>query len=176
MPIQEVISELNRIQAAGIIATYAIGGAIAAQEYIETSSTLDVDVFVVFAGDAAQSLAPLGPIWANLITHGAKVEADYLVIGGWPVQFLPPGTPLYDDGIRSARTKDFGGGVEGRIMGPEHLAAIAIATGRNKDYVRVEEFIRRGKVDKAGLMKLIEHFGLEGDWKKFETKFLRPNE
>lgn len=174
MAIQDVISELNRIESAGLIAAYAIGGAIAAQAYIETSSTSDVDVFVVFAGEGAQSLAPLGPIWADLIAHGAKAEGEYLVIGDWPVQFLPPGTPLYDDAIKNAQPKDFGG-VEGRIMSAEYLAAIALATRRAKDYVRVDEFIRRGKVSRDVLMKLIAQFGLEAEWKSFETRFLAPD-
>ncbi|MHB1094741.1 MAG: hypothetical protein ACYC3F_01040 [Gemmatimonadaceae bacterium] len=174
MPIQDVISELNRIRSAGLIADYAVGGAIAAQAYIETSSTSDIDVFVAVSGPAAQSLAPLGPIWADLTARGAKVDGLYLVIGDWPVQFLVPGTPLYDDAVTNARTKDFGGQI-GRIMGPEHLAAIALATGRNKDYVRIEEFIRRGKVDSAVLAQLIERFGLQAEWKTFEARFLTPD-
>jgi hypothetical protein len=174
MAIQVVISELNRIQAAGLIAAYAIGGAVAAQAYIETSSTSDVDVFIVFAGEGAHSLAPLGAIWADLIANGAMAEGEHLVIGDWPVQFLPPGTPLYDEAIKHAQLKDFGG-VQGRIMGPEYLAAIALATGRSKDFVRVEEFIRRNKVDMDLLAKMIREFGLETEWKTFSTRFLAPN-
>lgn len=174
MAIQDVISELNRIQAAGLVEAYAIGGAIAAQVYIETSTTEDVDVFVVFTGESANSLAPLGPIWADLIAHGAAPEGEHLVVGGWPVQLLPPGTPLYDEAILDAQMNDFGG-VQGRTMRPEYLAAIAIATGRNKDYVRVDEFIRRRKIDMAEFMKLIEKHGLQGKWKTFERRFLTPD-
>lgn len=96
------------------------------------------------------------------------------MIGGWPVQLLPPGTPLYDDAILNARTKMFGG-QEGRIMGPDHLAAIALATGRGKDYVRVEEFIKRNKIDMDVFLQLVERFGLQEQWKTFEMRFLTPN-
>lgn len=171
MPILHVISELNRIRDAGLIADYAIGGAIAAQAYIEASSTEDVDVFVVFGENGAHPLAPLGPIWADLTAHGAKEDGGYLVIGGWLVQLLPPGTPLYDDAIKAARTQMIGDQVV-RIMGPEHLAAIAISVGRGKDYQRVEEFVKRGKVDMATLNGLIERFGLREKWNAFNTKFL----
>jgi hypothetical protein len=174
MAIQHVIAELNRIQAAGLISDYAIGGAIAAQAYIETSATVDVDVFVVFGDDTANSLAPLVNIWADLVAHGAKEEGEYLVIGDWPVLFLPPGTSLYDDAIRNARTRDFGG-QPGRIMGPEYLAAIALATGRAKDYARVEEFIKRGRIDTAALMQLVERYGLHAQWKTFESRYLSSN-
>jgi hypothetical protein len=128
-------------------------------------------VFVVFASESANSLAPLGAIWADLIVHGAVPEGDHLVIGGWPVRFLPPGTPLYDEAILDAQMNDFGG-QGGRIMRPEYLAAIAIATGRTKDYVRVDEFIRREKINRAEFMRLIEKHGLQAKWKTFELRFL----
>lgn len=172
--IQDVISELNRIKTAGLISDYAIGGAVAAQAYIETSSTEDIDVFVVLGGTGAHPLNPLAPIWADLVAHGAKVDGMYLVIGGWPVQLLPDGTPIYDDAINAAVDKDFGG-VVGRIMRPEFLAGLALFAGRNKDYLRVEEFIRREKVDVKALMLLVERYGLQSSWKTFETKFLGSN-
>ncbi len=174
MAIQDVIAELNHVQSAGLISSYAVGGAVAASAYIEVGSTVDVDVFVVFGSNAAHPLAPLGPVWAYLTDRGAKEEGGHLVIGGWPVQLLPPGTPLYDDAILNARTKMFGG-QEGRIMGPDHLAAIALATGRGKDYVRVEEFIKRNKIDMDVFLQLVERFGLQEQWKTFEMRFLTPN-
>ena len=63
MGIGEVVSELNRLRADGIIATYAIGGAVAAQAYIAPMSTEDVDVFVVVASEQATSLNPLKLIY-----------------------------------------------------------------------------------------------------------------
>lgn len=174
MPIQHVVSELNRIQSMGLISRYAIGGAVAAQAYVEVSSTEDVDVFVIFAGPEANSLAPLAPIWADLIAHGAGADGMYLVIGDWPVQLLPPGTPLYEEAILAAQQKDFGG-VVGWIMEPEHLAAIALATGRGKDYQRVEEFVTRGAVDMDRLKALITRHDLQARWTSFKSKFLTPD-
>lgn len=167
----EIVSELNRIKAAGLIADYAIGGAVAAQAYIETSSTEDVDVFVMFPA-SSHPLSPLGPVWADLIAHGARqLEGGYLEIGGWPVQLLPPGQPLYDDAIAHAQSRPFGR-ESGRIMGPAHLAAIAIATGRGKDYVRVEEFLRQDRVSRAELEDLVARYGLFEHWKTFRSRFL----
>lgn len=173
MAIQDVVSELNRIKAAGLIADYAVGGAIAAQAYIETSSTEDVDVFVVVSEPAASSLDSLNTVWPDLIAHGAKqLPGGYLEIGGWPVQLLHFGQPLYDDAIANAQTNDFGGNQVGRIMRPVHLAAIALATGRVKDYGRVDEFIRQNKVSRADLEALVERFGLRERWNTFRSKFL----
>ena len=171
MGMEEVISELNWLVTNGIIADYAIGGAVAAFLYIEPAFTQDLDVFVVFSGEPASSLDPLGPLWAALIKRGAKVDREYLVIGGWRVQFLPPGTELYDEAIANARSIRFGD-VSGKVMTPDYLAATALATGRGKDFVRVEEFIARNLVDKVSLLALVERFGLTERWKAFEKRFL----
>jgi hypothetical protein len=175
MAITDVISELNRIQQLGLIADYAIGGAVAAQAYIESSATVDIDVFIVIQDSGGPLISNLGPIWTDLVSHGAKEEGEYLVIGGWPVQLLPHNiSPLYQQAVEHARTVKIDT-LDARIMGPEYLAAIALATGRAKDFVRVEEFVRRGKVDMSLLKGLIERFGLRAQWKSFELRFLTPN-
>lgn len=170
MAIKEVIHELNRIQSEGLVVDYAVGGAVAALAYIEASSTEDVDVFVILR-PGASDLAPLGEIWANLQAHGAVPEGERLVIGEWPVQFLPPGSPLDEDAIRNAQPWDFGG-VSGRIMRPEYVAAIALALGRAKDKVRVEEFVRRGRLDMAEFTKVLTKHGLLQQWNIFTHKYL----
>lgn len=174
MTLQRVIAELNRLEGTGLIATYAIGGAVAAQAYLEPTSTVDVDVFVVFGGSGSQSLAPLGDIWKDLIAHGATAEGQYIVIDDWPVQFLPGGTPLLDEAIQNARPQALDGQMT-RIMGPEHLAGIALATGRDKDYARVAEFIKSGALDPNALRAMVERFGLTKGWETFKTRFPSAN-
>jgi hypothetical protein len=173
--IQDVIAELNRIRAAGLISNYAIGGAVAADVYIAPSSTEDIDVFVIFAQTDASPLAPLGPIWADLQKHGAIPEGGHLVIGGWPVQVLPAGSPLYDEAIQTATDKDFGGGVIGRVMKAEYLVAIAVSVGRQKDYMRVVEFVQRRVVDLNVLQQLLTKHNLQSQWAVFKGKFLATN-
>lgn len=171
MAIEDVVSELNRLQAVGLIAEYAIGGAVAAQAYIAPMSTEDVDVFIVIPGDEATSLTPLRLIYPDLISHGAKLNGPYVEIGGWPVQFLATQEPLYADAISSARTMAFGG-QSGRVMGPEHLAAIALNTGRAKDSLRLLEFLKTGALDATVFGGLIERFGLAEEWEQFQLKFM----
>jgi hypothetical protein len=174
MAIQDVISELNRIQAAGIISSYAVGGGIGMQEYIEVSFTDDIDVFVVVAGAASGPLVSIGPIWADLVAHGAQEDHLYLVIGGWKMQVLTASTPLQNEAVLHARPKDFGGHI-GRIMGPEHLAAIALNTGRVKDYIRIVELIGRGRLDMDVFVQLIDRYGLQSRWDTFQKRYLAPN-
>lgn len=176
MAIQDVISELNRVQSEGLVSDYAVGGAVAAQAYTEPADTEDVDVFVLIPGGDGKSLNPITTVTGNLVAHGAEWNGPYLIIGGWPVQILMgPGTPLYNDAIVDARPHDFGGEVTGRIMGPEYLALIALDTGRQKDYLRVAEFVKRGKVDRAKLLQMIEKYGLAERWKAYHTWFAKNN-
>jgi hypothetical protein len=174
MGIEAVIAELALLIADGVISGYAIGGAVAAFQYIEPGFTEDLDVFVVCRGAEASTLAPLGPLWAALVSRGYAVDNMYLVIGGWRVQFLLPASNLYDEAIAHARDIPFGH-VVGKVMSPEYLAAIALDAGRNKDFVRVEEFLSRKVVDRAALLALVERYGLAERWKTFETRFLGTN-
>ena len=171
MGIEAVVAELDRVITDGLISGYAIGGAVAAFQYIEPGFTEDLDVFVVCQDAKASTLAPLGPLWAALASRGYAVDDMYFVIGGWRVQFLLPASPLYDEAIAHAREIVIAS-VVGRVMSPEYLAAIALDTGRNKDFVRVEEFLARKVVDRAALFALVERHGLKERWKTFETRFL----
>jgi len=170
MALREVVSELGWLREQGYISNYAIGGAFAAFQYIEPKFTEDIDVFITLSGPGANSLAPLGPLWAVLLERGAKVQDLYLVIGGWPVQFLAPGSPLYEEAIATAREIDVGNETA-RFMAPEYLAALALDSGQGKHLVRVEEFLARKIVSKADLVALVKRFGLTEQWKTFETKF-----
>jgi len=168
--IYKVISELNRILEGGLVTKYAIGGAVAAQAYIETSSTEDIDVFVVVAGDEARSLAPLSRIWGDLVAHGAKQDGQYLIIGDWPLQLLMSDDPLYGEAIEAAALRDVDG-QSAYFMLPQHLAAIALKTGRSKDYQRVAEFMAQGSTSVAQVAELVQRYGLHEAWNKYLTRF-----
>jgi hypothetical protein len=88
MRIEDVIRALNEMEREGVIERYAIGGAVAATIYLEPFSTLDVDVFITFG--AEDGLISLEPIYAHLLERGCELEGEYIIIAGWPVQFLPP--------------------------------------------------------------------------------------
>jgi hypothetical protein len=168
--INKVVSELNRILDDGLVSNYAIGGAVAAQAYIETSSTEDIDAFVVVSGDEAKGLAPLSRIWADLVAHGAKQDGQYLIIGSWPLQLLISEDQLYKEAIAAARSIDFDG-QSARVMLPHHLAAIALKTGRSKDYQRVAEFLSQGSTTVAQIDDLVQRFGLHEGWSRYLTRF-----
>ncbi len=78
--------------------------------------------------------------------------------------------PLYVEAIRAARPVDFDGQVA-RVMLPAHLAAIALKTGRSKDFQRVAEFISQGCTTVPSITELVDRFGLQAGWRTFLTRF-----
>src|SRR5437868_2784513 len=132
MKIREVIKMVNQMQTDGIIDRYAIGGAVGATFYLEPVSTLDVDIFVGFRPEKGELLISPQPLFDYLKPRGGTMEGEYIVIAGWPVQFLPPTGPLVEEALRDAIMRDVAG-TPARVFTAEHLAAIALHTGRAKD-------------------------------------------
>ncbi len=135
------------MQADGVIGKYAIGGAVGATFYLEPSATLDVDIFVTLP------------------------TASGVVLGGWPVQFLPPSDALDHEALAGAISTEVEG-VKTWVMTAEHLVAIALRTGRAKDYNRVLQFIEQRAVDRGKLQNILQRYGLASRWEQFERKYL----
>ena len=171
MNIKETIATINQMQADGIIERYAIGGAVGATFYLEPVATLDVDIFVTFKSEARSALPNPQPIFDYLKARGGTMRGEYIVISGWPVQFLPPTGPLVEEALRDAVTKDVEG-TPARVFTAEHLAAVALQTGRAKDKARLLQFLEAGALDAARLQAILAGHGLSDAWHRFEKQFL----
>ena len=171
MNIRDTIAAINQMQADGVIDRYAIGGAVGATFYLEPVATLDVDVFITFQPEAGSLIASPQRIFDYLKARGGKMEGEYIVIAGWPVQFLPAATPLVEEALKKSVERD----VEGtavRVFTAEHLAAIALQTGRAKDKARLLQFIEAGALDAVRFQSILARHGLVDAWQKFERQFL----
>ena len=162
------------MQADGVIGGYAIGGAVGATFYLEPVATLDIDIFVSFRNVSEGGLISLSPIWEYLTGRGYKTEGEYIVIEGWPVQFLPLGNTLAEEALAQAIETDLDG-VPTRVMTAEHLTAIALETGRGKDHVRILQFIESGALEPDKLDGILKRHGLVEKWEQFGDKFLKGN-
>ena len=160
------------MQAAGVIERYAIGGAVAATFYLEPVATLDVDVFVDFHTEPGSQMISPEPIFKYLRDRACAVEGEHVVIAGWPVQFLPVGGALVQQALAKAVEKDVEG-TPARVITAEHLAAIALETGRAKDKARVLQFIEADAIDLDRLQEILTRHGLAGAWQQFERQFLK---
>jgi hypothetical protein len=155
----------------GVIERYAIGGAVGATFYLEPVATLDLDIFVTFRPEPGRLLVTPKPIFDYLMARGCKMEAEYVVIGGWPVQFLPPTGPLVEEALEQAVETDVEG-VRARVFTEEHLAAIALETGRPKDKARLLQFVESGSLDAGRFQRIVVRHGLQTAWVRFEQHFL----
>ena len=174
MNIKDTIATINQMQADGVIEHYAIGGAVGATFYLEPVATLDVDVFITFRPESGRLLANPQPLFDYLMARGGRMEREYIVIAGWPVQFLPAANPLTEEALAQAVEKDVAG-VSARAFTAEHLAAIALQTGRAKDKTRLLQFIEADVLDLARFQAIIGRHDLQVAWQRFEKLFLGDN-
>ena len=99
------------------------------------------------------------------------MEEEYIVISGWPVQFLPANGRLLEEALTEAVQVDVEG-VPARVCSPEYLAAIALQTGRAKDKARLLQFVEAGVLDSARFEQLVDRHQLTDKWQQFKQQFL----
>lgn len=171
MNIQATIAAINQLQADGVIGSYAIGGAVGATFYLEPVATLDVDVIISFRpGPGSLPVSPR-PLFDHLEARGGRMEGGHIVVAGWPVQFLPTDDPLAAEALAQAVWHDVAG-VPARVFTAEHLAALALQTGRAKDKARLLQFLEAGALDPGRFQAVVARHGLLEQWRRFGRQFL----
>lgn len=160
---------LNEMRAAGVIADYALFGAVAQMRYTEPVATLDADVLI--AVRAPEQLDVLVPIYQFCSSKGYHPEGEAVRVGAWPVQFIPAFDSLTREALAQAETADFEG-VPLRVVRADHLAAIALSVGRAKDFARILALLESGSVSSDAIGALAARHGLSEAWQRFRTRFL----
>jgi len=172
MKILEVIDVVNQMVADAVIERYAIGGAVGATFYLEPVSTLDVDIFIQLHATPGSVLLTLDPIFNYLRDRGCMMEGAHILISGWPVQFIPPPSPLAAEALANATEVDVNG-LSARVFTPEYLGAIALQTGRAKDKARLLQFIEAHALDRTKFEELVECHQLVDQWREFQRQFVQ---
>ncbi len=165
MNIKETFAVINKMQADGIISRFALGGAVAANFYLEPVDTQDVDIFVVLTPAPGQLLASLSLVHNYLEQRGFPLNREGLpVIAGWPVQLLPAdANPLTKEALEQSVEHNVGG-VPIRVFTAEHLAAIAFAVGRPKDKRRLDQFREEKALDESRFSQILQRHRLYDRW------------
>jgi len=158
------------MQSEGVIGKYALGGAVGAAFYLAPAATIDIDIFLDLPANTGP-LVSLAPVYQYLAKHGCQPTGEHIQIGGWPVQFLPVSNPLEREALSNAALVDLRG-TPVPIMTAEHLVAIALATGRNKDFARVSQFLEQEAVDQDKLMAILERYNLLQNWLTFRKRYV----
>lgn len=158
---------LNELERAGVIRRYAIGGAVGAIFYVEPFLTYDLDVFVVLP-ETKGGLLTLEPVYEALRQRGYAEQGGCVNVEGVPVQFLPAYNALVDEALAEARETRYEG-TPTRVLRAEHLAAIMIQTGRDKDRQRLSALLREAELDREYLLGVLRRHGLEVRWTEWTT-------
>jgi len=150
---EATLQVLNELERERVITRYAIGGAVGAIFYMEPFLTYDLDVFVLLS-PTASGLLTLTPIYEVLKRRGYEEEGECVLIEGMPVQFLPAYNSLLEEALVEARETRYAETVT-RVLRPEHLAAIMVQTGRDKDRQRFSTFMEEADLDADYLHRML---------------------
>ncbi len=160
---------LGDLLSADVITDYAIFGAVAQMRYTEAVVTMDADVLVVTTRQGSIDL--LKPIYEFCASRGYVPEGEAIRVGDWPVQFIPVFNPLTEEAVREAESGEIEG-VPIRVVRTDYLAAIALSTGRPKDFARILALLESEAVSCTEVEGLAARHGLRSDWQKFRRRFL----
>ena len=137
---KRTLQVLNELERGGVFDRYAIGGAMGATFYVEPLLTFDLDVFVVMP-QTARGLLSLAQLYEALRGRGYTEEGECVLIEGVPVQFIPAYNALLEEAMKEALETAYEE-TSTRVVRAEHLVAICLQTGRDKDRERVRIFLR----------------------------------
>ena len=166
---KQTFQVLLQLRLEGALAQFAVGGAIAASFYIEAVSTEDLDIFA-FLQQSSSGVVVLTPLYDRLKELGATVQGEHVLIQNWPVQILPAYTPLVEEAVHNAVEQSYDG-LAVPVVTAEYLCAIALQTGRPKDYLRVYSLIQAGCVEPAKLRQLIHSHHLQERWTIYGRRY-----
>ncbi|MGH7232253.1 MAG: hypothetical protein ACREJU_12970 [Nitrospiraceae bacterium] len=164
---EQTLQVLNDLERAGVMSRYAIGGAMGATFYVEPLLTFDLDVFVVLP-QTSGGLLTLAPLYEALRARGYREQDECVNIEGVPVQFLPAYNALLEEALAEARETRYETTLT-RVLRAEHLLAIALQTGRDKDRERVRLLWDQAPLDRDYLLSVFSRHGLEPKQDQWKT-------
>jgi hypothetical protein len=163
--VKRALQVLKEQERDGVFARYAIGDAMAATFYAEPLLTFDLDVFVAFQPSSGR-LISLAPIYEALRKRGYREENECVLIEGVPVQFLPAYNSLVEEALVQAKDVSYEE-TPTRVLRAEHLIAICLQTGRDKDRERVRILREQAELDLDYLADVLARHNLESRWKQW---------
>jgi hypothetical protein len=156
----------------GVIEDYVIGGATALMYFsIPNFVTEDIDVFVYLKANPASTMIDVSPIYNYLVSRkNARVQGDYVIVDGFPIQFLIP----YDDVSKEAFAHAIRITPEQmsfKIFDLEYSMAIMIQLGKEKYIERLRTLMRYRLFNEKKLESLLEKFNLAAKWLVLKSRW-----
>jgi len=163
--VERTLQVLNDLERTGVLGRYAIGGAMGAAFYVEPFLTFDLDIFVVLP-QTETGMLTLSPIYEALRNRSYKEEGECVVIEGIPVQFIPAYSPLLEEALTEAVEMNYEQ-TPTRVFRAEHLIAVCLQTGREKDRLRVRLMREQAELNGDYLTAIIERHHLKEIWERW---------
>lgn len=157
--LRDVFRELNTLKHEQVVVEYAVGGATAMLFFVEPTRTYDVDVFVLLESQGASGLVSLDRVYEWARGRGYPEHSEHVMIHGVPVQFLPAHNALAEEAIVEALTMEYDGEPV-RVIGPEHLAALAFQAGGSRRRERAWQLVESDSCDRRTVEALLEKHGI----------------
>lgn len=164
---KNALKVLNKLEARGLVERYAIGGAVGTIYYLEPFFTKDLDIFVLVPQSSPKAVIDFSEIYDYCRGQGyTEFISNCLVIDNVPVDFIPASGDLEVEAVLKALEIDFEG-VPTKVMTAEHLTAIMLQTGRDKDRVRIRMMLEQANLDMDNFFDILKRHHLYDKWLKF---------
>jgi hypothetical protein len=161
---KKIIDILNRLLEKNIIEKYAIGGSVAVIFFTEPFETKDLDIFIPVT--VSRGLVDMSPIFEELADMKINTEGQFFVVGGIFLEFVPVYNALTSEALDNRILKE-----NIYIIKPEYSFAIALETGRPKDYIKIEMLLSYSEsLDWQLLEDILRKFNLWEKWSKYEER------
>jgi len=162
---ERVIQVLDDMVRDDIIEDYVVGGATAVLYFsVPNFITEDIDVFVYLKGKPTSSIIDFSPLYDYVLSKkNASIQGEYIIVEGFPVQFLIPYDNLSKEAFEKAipvstPTTRF------KIFDLEYSMAIMIQFGKEKYVERLRTLLKHRLFDSKKLDSLLERFNLTSKW------------
>ena len=161
---KKTLAIINDLKKQRIIEDYAIGGGIAAINYIEPILTYDLDIFVILPKTSDKHIIDLSKLFDELKKKGYQWQKEHIIIEGVPVQFIPADA-LEIEAIHNSIKVDYEG-IPIRVFSAEYLIAILFRAGRTKDIDKVKKLLKQAKIDHKKLKAILIGYELFNKYKE----------
>lgn len=155
----EALRAVERLKRDGVVADYAVGGAMALIFWSEPVATFDLDVFVLLPSRGP--LVSLEPIYTWARERGYPEADEHLLVASVPVQIIPAHNALAEEAVARAADLDYEGHPV-RVIRPEYLVAMYLEpSARTRTRLaRVASLLDEGNLDRLFLDDLLQRYKL----------------
>jgi hypothetical protein len=156
----EALRAIEDLKRDGVVADYAVGGAMALIFWSEPVPTFDLDVFVLLPTRGV--LVSLAPVYQWARERGYAQADEHLLVAGVPVQVIPAPNALAEEAIAHAADLAYEGHPV-RVIRPEYLIAMYLepSARTRKRMERVATLLDEGNLDRPLLDDLLQRYRLQ---------------